>query len=62
MGKNSLNLTAQYCLLEHKKAFEKWNEGSILKYWYDNSNVLCVQYDSGNWWHYRINEYTLEWW
>lgn len=59
---NNLKLTAQYCLSEHKKVFEKWLEGKILEYWYDDNNIFCVRYESGNWWHYKLNRNNLEWW
>ena len=55
-------LTPQYCFEEHKKAFTNWSEGAILKHWHDENNNLCVKYESGNWWHYRINKHVLEWW
>lgn len=62
MCKNNLKLTAQFCLSEHKKAFTKWNEGNILKSWYDDNNIFCIQYESGRWWHYKLNKDVLEWW
>lgn len=43
----------------HKKAFEKWREGDISKVWIDNAGNICIEYESGNWWHY--NE-VGEWW
>ncbi|NMB00260.1 MAG: hypothetical protein GX971_01865 [Firmicutes bacterium] len=43
----------------HKKAFEGWSEGDIKKAWFDDRGVLCIQYTSGNWWHYE-NDGT--WW
>ena len=43
----------------HKKACVGWNEGSISKVWIDDQKNLCIEYESGNWWHY--NEQG-EWW
>jgi hypothetical protein len=43
----------------HKKAFREWEEGEIEKVWFDSDSNLCVEYQSGNWWHY--NEQG-EWW
>lgn len=59
-----------FCLQEHKKAFEQWNEGEIVEYWEEDEGVMCVKYESGKWWHYRNNnkistetgEPCLEWW
>ena len=43
----------------HKQAFEVWREGEIVKVWLDAAGTLCVQYESGNWWHYND---AGEWW
>lgn len=44
---------------EHKKAFENWNEGDIDRIWIDKDGYICIQYESGNWWHYDDNG---AWW
>lgn len=43
----------------HKKAFETWRFGEIDKVWIDKDGFICIQYESGDWWHYNENE---EWW
>ena len=43
----------------HKKAFEVWREGEIVKVWFDSSSNICIEYESGNWWHYNA---AGEWW
>lgn len=43
----------------HKKTVKEWKEGEIKKVWFDSKNNLCIEYESGNWWHY--NEQG-EWW
>ena len=43
----------------HKKAFREWKEGEIKKVWFDSENNLCIEYKSGNWWHYNEKG---EWW
>lgn len=43
----------------HKKAWEHWREGEITKVWFDSDNNLCIEYESGNWWHYNEKG---EWW
>lgn len=63
-------INAVFCMEEHKKTFEFWREGGIVNYWEEENGVMCVQYESGNWWHYRQNnkisaepgEPCLEWW
>lgn len=42
----------------HRRAFEVWREGNIDRVWLDDG-VLCIQYESGNWWHYND---AGEWW
>lgn len=44
---------------KHKEAFEEWKEGDIKKVWFDKDNNICIEYDSGNYWHYNDNG---EWW
>lgn len=57
---NSLNVK-EYSK-QHKEAFETWLEGEPIKSWYDTDNILCIEYESGNWWHYQKNNNALEWW
>lgn len=48
---------------KHTRACEHWKEGKVKKIWHDKDNILCVQYESGNWWHYRLNSLNeIEWW
>lgn len=53
------------CIKAHMKAFEKWEEGRPVEYW-EEDGVLCIRYESGKWWHYKINmsmgEAYVEWW
>lgn len=47
----------------HMSACENWREGKITKVWHDANGVLCIKYESGNWWHYKLNNNNdLEWW
>lgn len=39
----------------HKQAFENWIDGDIKKIWFDNDMNICIEYDSGKWWHYKDN-------
>lgn len=43
----------------HKKAFETWKEGEIAKVWIDGQGNICIEYESGGWWHYNEKG---EWW
>lgn len=51
-------LTAE-CFDRHKQVFENWREGEPVKVWFDSDNNLCIEYESGNWWHYNEKG---EWW
>lgn len=58
---------AEFCMEEHKKAFENWTQGNMVDCWEDEDGNTCVKYDSGNWWHYKIvslgdNSEVSEWW
>lgn len=38
---------------KHKEAVENWTEGEPVKVWFDMDENLCIEYESGNWWHYN---------
>lgn len=44
---------------KHKEAVENWTEGEPVKVWFDMDDNLCIEYDSGNCWHYNEKG---EWW
>lgn len=46
----------------HKSAFEDWNEGEPKNARFDVAGALCIRYESGKWWHYRLNNGNLSWW
>lgn len=43
----------------HKAASETWSEGNIKRTWVDDDGNLCIEYESGRWWHYNDKG---EWW
>ena len=48
---------------EHMRTFENWQEGKVIEVWHDENNILCIKYESGKWWHYRLNDKNeVEWW
>lgn len=55
------DFSVQQFFMQHKKALTIWKEGDPVKAWFEN-NILCIKYQSGNWWHYRLNNKKLEWW
>lgn len=41
---------------QHMARFEKWEHGKVAKYWFeetDDDRTLCIQYESGVWFHYE---------
>lgn len=38
---------------KHKEAVESWTEGEPVKVWFDMNDDLCIEYESGKWWHYN---------
>lgn len=53
--KAAMQSKAMECFTTHKKAFEKWQYGDIKKIWFDNDYNLCIEYESGDWFHYKEN-------
>lgn len=48
---------------EHLQAYhDEWTNGEPVKAWYDIDGNLCVEYESGQWWHYRETAEGLQWW
>lgn len=47
----------------HRAGSDTWEEGAPVKSWYDADKNLCVQYESGNWWHYKDLDMPFPtWW
>lgn len=57
--KEAMNKLAAECSNRHRHAIENWTEGEPVKVWFDVDGHLCIQYESGNWWHYSEKG---EWW
>lgn len=54
---------AELAYQRHRKAYEAWNEGEPVKAWFDSDENVCVEYSSGNWWHYKDLELPFPtWW
>lgn len=43
----------------HKSAWENWKNGEPVKAWWDSDGNLCIEYESGKYWHYNEKG---EWW
>lgn len=43
----------------HKSAWENWENGEPVKAWWDSDGNLCIEYESGKYWHYNEKG---EWW
>lgn len=47
---------------KHKAMFDHWEYGEPVKSWTDSNRNLCIQYQSGKWFHYRQSNGILEFW
>jgi len=43
----------------HKSAAGTWDDGQPVKVWHDPDGNICIEYESGKWWHYSNNG---RWW
>lgn len=54
---------AELAYKRHREVFENWKEGEPIKAWFDSEGNVCVEYQSGEWWHYKDLELPLPtWW
>lgn len=44
---------------KHRETIENWTDGTPVRSWVDEDGNLCVEYESGRWWHYNK---MGEWW
>ena len=47
-----LEKLAELAYKNHKSSVETWNEGEPIKAWYEDDSDICVEYESGKYWHY----------
>ena len=57
--KETMEQLATESYKNHKSAFENWTYGEVKKVWFDADNNLCIEYESGDWFHYNGKG---EWW
>ncbi len=54
---------AEKCMETHKESMEDWPYGDGRYACMDTDGNLCIAYENGAWWHYRMNETGhIEWW
>ena len=58
-GKAKFDQEAAFKSIIGAGACEHWNEGGLAKVWIDKDGYLCIEYESGEWWHYNDKG---EWW
>lgn len=47
----------------HWRMYDRWLNGKPVHCWYDVAGNICIKYESGAWWHYRVTKKEgLEWW
>ena len=57
-----LSAKAQKYAEIHKAAFEVDRQGVVKNVATDEDGNICIKYSNGQWFHYRMNGETLEWW
>lgn len=58
-----LKALARKYMNEHKKAWRDWNNGDIKGVWEDEYGKVCIKYNSGKWWHYKVEDNgDVVWW
>lgn len=58
-AKSTMEDLANRYYAAHKSAAGLWDEGQPVKVWYDPDGNICIEYESGKWWHYSNNG---QWW
>lgn len=62
MDKTELRRKADYAKKKHMASMEAWPHGRIKRIWEEEGSI-CVEYESGCWWHYRTRtDGEIEWW
>lgn len=54
-------LLTNKCYVAHKATFIKWPYGKPVKSWYDEHENICVSYEYGRWFHYKITPNGISW-
>lgn len=54
-------LTTKSCYEQHKTAFEAWGYGEPIESRHEN-DILIIKYQSGDWFHYKLENNRLIWW
>lgn len=63
MKKTTIEELTELAYRRHKAGFGEWREGEPVKSWYDDDGNICVEYESGKWWHYKDLDLPFPtWW
>ena len=49
-------MTVKDFYLYHRSLFETWKHGDIVETWTDQDGITCIRYESGAWWHYKVDK------
>ena len=61
-------MTVKECYEQHKAAWESWDKGEPVDHWVDENGALCIRYENGEWFHYKMcpgmlgQDPFLSWW
>lgn len=59
--KEKMKQLTEKCYDKHKKEIKDWKDGEPLKAWVDSTQHICIEYESGAFWHYSDKGEVLSW-
>lgn len=59
--KEKMKQLTEKCYSNHKNEFKDWKEGEPVKVWIDSTKHICIEYESGAFWHYSDEGEVLSW-
>ena len=63
MTKDAMEKQASLAYERHMSFVKDWSHGKPVKAWFDNDGNICVEYESGKWWHYKNLDLPFPtWW
>lgn len=63
MAKDAMEKQVSLAYERHMFFVKDWPYGKPTKAWFDNDGNICVEYESGKWWHYKNLDLPFPtWW
>lgn len=63
MAKDAMEKQVLLAYERHMSFIKDWPHGKPVKAWFDKDGNICVEYESGKWWHYKYLDLPFPiWW